>query len=64
MNEDFVKINKCCAICQHLWNEKDCIAYEVYNDATRYGNQTFDDFVKYKCCCVSFKLRKDFIQNE
>ena len=55
---DTVTINKCCAICEHLWDSKNCPLFETYDLAMELGGRRFDEWVKYRTCCVDFKLRR------
>lgn len=60
-NSNFVTINKCCAICEHLWDKNVCPLYETYNAACEVGQETFDEWVKYRTCCdTQFELHKLF----
>ena len=60
-NSNFVTINKCCAICQHLWDKDVCPLYETYNAAREVAQETFDVVSKYRMCCdTQFELHKLF----
>ena len=57
---DTVTINKCCAICEHLWDKGNCPLYETYNAARALSVDAFDEWVKYRTCCGNFKLHRQF----
>lgn len=57
---DTVTINKCCAICEHLWNKGKCPLYETYKAAREVAVEAFDEWVKYRMLCVDFKLHRQF----
>lgn len=57
---DTVTINKCCAICEHLWDRMKCPLFEICDLAKHLGIENFDEWVKYRTCCVDFKLHRQF----
>lgn len=51
-----VKVLKCCAICNFLYDKEECPLYRTYEAANRYGDETFDESAKYKVNCYNFVL--------
>jgi len=55
-----ITIKECCAICEYLYDERNCPLYSVYDMATKCGDNTFDIKAKYKVFCEEFDLDSKF----
>lgn len=55
-----ISVNKCCHLCDNLYNKEKCPLFNVYNSAAYYGDSTFDDSAKYRIVCDVFELSKKF----
>ena len=55
-----IKIKECCAICEYLYDYKNCPLCAVYDTASRYGDDTFNASAKYKVFCEKFELSSKF----
>lgn len=53
-----IKVKKCCALCDNLYNKEKCPLCDVYCSARNYGDETFDTEAKYKVCCPLFVLNE------
>ena len=53
-----IRVRKCCAVCDNLYNDKKCPAFRVYYTAGNCGDETFDNEAKYKIYFESFILSK------
>lgn len=54
--KDYMSVHKCCAICEHLYDELKCPLYHTYSTANEYGDYNFDNNAKYKTNCLNFKI--------
>ena len=55
---EYIQVRPCCALCEKLYNKKECPLHDVYVSANSYGDETFDNEAKYKVCCPSFVLNE------
>lgn len=53
---DWEPVKKCCAICEHLYNDLTCPLYHTYSTANECGDYNFDNNAKYKTSCLNFKI--------
>lgn len=58
---DKITLKPCCALCGLLWNKK-CPLYQVYEAASGYGDDTFDEKAMYVIRCDAFSLKEKYIQ--
>lgn len=56
-----VEIEKCCAICDNLYNKEKCPLCQVYSTATDCGCDVFDEDAKYLIVCKKFVLHKKYL---